>query len=38
MMNNPYSQNTNQSKIENPILVKLESRKLFMFFMMRPFY
>ena len=37
-MNNSYSQNTNQPKIENPMFVKLESRKLFMSFIMRPFY
>ena len=37
-MCNPYSQITNQPKIENPTLIKLESRKLFIYFIMRPFY
>ena len=36
-MINPYSQITYQPKIENPTLVKLESRKLFMYLIMRPF-
>jgi hypothetical protein len=38
-----YSQNTQQSKLDNqildnPTLVKLEARKLFISIMMRPFY
>jgi len=36
-MSNPYSKITYQPKIENPILVKLESRKLFMYLITKPF-
>jgi len=36
-MINPYSQIAYQPKIENPILIKLESRKLFMYLITRPF-
>ena len=36
-MINPYSQFNYQPKIKNPTLVKLESRKLFIYFIMSPF-
>ena len=36
-MLNIYNQITPQSKIDNPILIKLESRKLLMYFLTRPF-
>lgn len=36
-MNNPYSQITYQPKIVNPMLVKLESHKIFMYLITKPF-
>lgn len=37
IMINPYSQIAYLPKIKNPTLVKFESRKLFMYLIMRPF-